>query len=82
MKDFEMTQEQLEVLLDASTPVPMIALQCGKPRSQQENANAAWESLGKLMGFDYKTAKPNGKGNRCFSAEESDRQESPLEDQA
>ena len=51
MKKFEMTQEQLDVLLNASTPVPMIALQCGTPRSSQQNADAAWKELGKVMGF-------------------------------
>lgn len=69
MKDFEMTQAQLDKLLDACKPVLMIALQCGTPPSPQENANAAWASLGEVMGFDAMTVKPNGKGDRFFSAE-------------
>lgn len=69
MRDFEMTQEQLDELMKASRPVPLIALQCGMPRTPQENANAAWKKLGNIMGFDHMTVKPNGKGNRFFSAE-------------
>lgn len=69
-KDFEMTSEDLQTLLDAMKPVPMIALQCGRPTSVQENANAAWAKLGKKMGFDPMTVKPNGKGDRFFSANE------------
>ena len=71
MKNFEMTQEQLDVLLNASTPVPMIALQCGTPRSSQQNANAAWKELGKVMGFDHNTVRPTGEGDRFFMAKET-----------
>jgi hypothetical protein len=66
--NFEMTTEDLQTLLDAMKPVPMIALQCGTPHSVQENANAAWARLGERMGFDPMTVAPNGKGDRFFSA--------------
>lgn len=69
MKDYEMTEEQLKNLIDACKPVPMIALQCGTPRNPQENANDAWERLGKELGFQHMTVTPNGKGDRFFSAE-------------
>lgn len=69
MIDYEMTEKQLSTLLDACKPVPMIALQCGSPPSQQEMANIAWKKLGDELGFDHMTVKPNGKGNRFFSAE-------------
>ena len=69
MKDFEMSQEQLEEILDACKPVPLIAINCGMPSSPQENANAAWARLGKTLGFKHMTVKPSGKGNRFFSAE-------------
>lgn len=69
MKDFEMKQEQLDTLMNACKPVVMIALQCGQPSSPQENANRAWQALGKEMGFDHMTVSPNGKGDRFFSAE-------------
>jgi len=69
-KDYEMTEADLTKIMDASKPVPMIALQCGTPRSPQENANAAWKELGESMGFDHMTVSPTGKGDRFFSAEE------------
>lgn len=34
--NYEMTPADLERILDACKPVPMIMLQCGAPRSQQE----------------------------------------------
>lgn len=71
MKNFEMTEKQLQKLMNACKPVPMIALQCGTPSSPQENANTAWESLGKEMGFDHMTVRPNGKGDRFFTAKET-----------
>ena len=71
MKNFEMTQEQLNALMEASKPVVMIALQCGQPSSPQENANRAWQALGSEMGFDHMTVSPNGKGDRFFSAQET-----------
>jgi len=69
MIDYEMTQEKLDELLEACIPIPAIALNCGGSISPQENANSFWESLGKEMGFDHVTVKPNGKGDRFFSAE-------------
>lgn len=67
--NFEMTSDDLGKLLESMKPVPMIALQCGAPRSTQENANAAWAELGKRMGFDFMTVAPTGKGDRFFSAD-------------
>lgn len=72
MKKFEMSEEQLEKILDASKPVPMIMLQCGMPPSQQENANQAWKALGDEMGFNYMTVRPSSDGRRFFEAEEKD----------
>ena len=71
-KEFEMTQKQLDTLLDACRPVPMIMLQCSTPSSPQENANHAWERLGKEMGFQHMTVRPTGKGDRFFTAEEAE----------
>jgi hypothetical protein len=67
--NFEMMPDDLEKLLSAMRPVPLIALQCGMPRSAQENANAAWAELGSRMGFDAMTVRPSGRGYRFFSAE-------------
>lgn len=64
-----MTQKQLDTLLDAMKPVPLIAINCGLGNDRQRNANIAWERLGKEMGFDHMTVRPNGKGDRFFTAE-------------
>lgn len=75
--NYEMTAADLQTLLDAMKPVPMIALQCGTPPSVQENANAAWARLGKKMGFDPMTVQPTGRGDRFFSAVETAKPEKP-----
>jgi len=68
-KEFEITEEQLDTLMEACKPVPMIMLQCGDPPSPQENANSAWKSLGSNLGFDHMTVQPvSGKGTRFFTA--------------
>ncbi len=70
MMNYEMTQARLDALMDACKPVPAIALNCGTSGSLQERANAAWKALGDEMGFDHMTVKPNGRGDRFFSAQE------------
>lgn len=67
-KEYEMTPEDLAVLMEAMKPVPYIIIGGVEPRSRQQNANAAWESLGKKMGFESMSVKPNGKGDRFFTA--------------
>jgi hypothetical protein len=64
-----MTQVQLDTLLGACQPVPMIALNCGPISSPQENANRAWQALGNELGFDHMTVAPTGEGDRFFTAE-------------
>jgi len=66
--NYEMTQADLESLFEAMKPVPMIMLQCGPGRSQQDRANDAWKALGDRMGFDHMTVQPTGQGDRFFSA--------------
>ena len=74
--NYEMTEEDLQELLDSCKPVPMIMLQCGPPSSPQDNANRAWAQLGKRMGFDYMTVQPiPGKGTRFFTAVPSETEE-------
>lgn len=70
-KLYAMTPEQLARILDACKPVPYIVVGGLEPRSAQDNANFAWEELGAIYGFDYKTVKPTGTGDQFFSAEES-----------
>lgn len=72
-KEFELTEEEYKTLLEASKPTPVMFLSGGTSmyNSPQENANAAWEALGKKLGFLTYTVKPiYGKGNRFFTAEE------------
>jgi hypothetical protein len=66
--NYEMTEEDLERILEACKPVPMIMLQHGPGRSQQERANDAWAELGQRMGFDHMTVQPSGTGDRRFTA--------------
>lgn len=68
--NYEMTQAQLEAILDACKPTPVMFLSDGTPMggSPQENANTAWARLGKEMGFDHMTVQPTEKGNRFFTA--------------
>ena len=68
-KKFTMTQEQLDTIMAACKPVPMIMLQCGGPRSPQENVNFAWQSLGKELGFKCDTVQPSGSDQKTFTAE-------------
>lgn len=69
-KEFKMTDEQLMKILDASEPVPFMIFNGMVPKTQQENVNAAWERLGKELGFYYLTVQPiNGKDATYFSAE-------------
>jgi len=69
--EFELSQTQLQRILFASKPIPLIALQCGMPVSHQDRANAIWKSLGEEMGFAYMTVEPSSKGDRFFLAEPS-----------
>lgn len=70
-REFEMSEEQLKKILDACKPTPAMFLSGGQPMfgTPQENANRAWKALGEEMGFDYLTVRPNGKGDRFFTAE-------------
>lgn len=69
-KEFEMTREQLQILLDAGKPRPYIVVGGVEPISPQESANHAWEDLGKILGFDSDTVERiDGRGDRFFTAE-------------
>ena len=75
-KEFEMSEDDLAVILRASEPVPYLVFGGVGPRSPQENANIAWRDLGIKMGFDSRSVEPiAGKGNRFFLAEPLRREE-------
>jgi len=66
--NYEMTEDDLEKIMEACKPVPYMVMGGREPSSPQENANSAWAELGSRMGFDSMTVKPNSQGNRFFSA--------------
>ena len=65
--NYTMTQEDYDAIIQACQPVPMIMLNVGTPRSQQENANDAWKALGEKMGFEWDTVHP-GDSKLSFTA--------------
>jgi len=68
--EFQISDEQLAVLMEASKPVTYIVVGGMPPMSPQENANRAWEALGLEMGFQYMTVRPiPGKDQHFFTAE-------------
>ena len=78
--EFEMTSEDLELILDASKPTPAMMIGGSLGSSPQENANAAWRSLGLKMGFDPWTVQGlRGKGQRFFTAVPIESQEARAE---
>ncbi len=69
-KEYEITEDERESLMNCIKPIPAIMLQCGEPPSQQENANRWWADLGKKMGFKSMTIRSvPGKSDRFFTAE-------------
>lgn len=70
MKRYEMTQAQLDRILDACKPVPYMVFGGIAPSSPQENANHAWAALGREMGFLHMTVRPvSGAPQTVFEAE-------------
>ncbi len=72
--NYEMAEKDLEEIMEACKPTPVMFLSGGASigGSQQENANDAWAKLGKKMGFDSMTVKPSNKGQRFFTAVSSE----------
>ena len=71
-KEFELTQDDLDSVLKASEPTPVMYLSGGQSMfsTPQENANRAWKKLAEKHGFIWDTAQPiTGKGQRFITAE-------------
>ena len=68
IKEYEMTEEQLEAILEACKPVPYMVVGGMEPSSPQERANEAWKVLGEALGFQYMTVQPSDKGQRFSTA--------------
>jgi hypothetical protein len=78
--EYEMTEADLDELLDACKPVPVMMVGGHAPSSPQENANRAWVRLGEKMGFDSTTVRPaDGRGTRFFTAVPSETAEARQE---
>jgi len=78
--EYEMTEADLDTILDACKPTPAIMIGGYTPPSPQENANRAWAKLGEKMGFDAMTVRPiPGKGQRFFTAVPSETDEARKE---
>lgn len=73
-REYEMTQEQVDAIKEASKPVPVMFLSGGQLMggTPQENANRAWQKLGTEMGFKFLTVRRSPKGERFFFAEPTD----------
>lgn len=68
-KNYMMTQAQYDKLLAACQPVAAIALHCGPPPTQAQLVDAAWDALGREMGFVGRSAAPGEYGRLSFTAE-------------
>ncbi len=67
--EYEMTDGDLEMLMNASRSTPVMMIGGYDSSGPQENANRAWAALGLKMGFDSNTVRPVAhKGNRFFTA--------------
>lgn len=72
--EFELTDEELDGLKNASRSTPVMYGNGGTPlfSSPQENANRAWRALGEQHGFQFMTVQPvAGKDAHFFTAEQS-----------
>jgi len=69
-KEFELTDEQFQKILDAGKPVRAMYMSGGRlmGSTPQENANRAWKYLGDELGFDHMSVRP-GVTDRKFTAE-------------
>ena len=69
-KQFEMSKEDHEELIKNCQPVTCIVVGGVLPQTPQQNANAAWKSLAKKLGFVWDTVKPvSGISELVFTAE-------------
>lgn len=76
--NYEMSKQDLKELLGKCKSTPMMKVGGVCSPTPQDNANAAWEWLGKKMGFDYMTVQPAG-GQRFFTAVPAETEEMIIE---
>lgn len=81
--NYEMTEAELEEILDACKPTVCMQIGSYEGSTPQENANEAWRKLGEKRGFDYMTVQPiEGMGQRFFSAVPTETEEQRKEREA
>jgi len=66
-KEYQMTEEQYNKIIEASKPVPYLVFGGHPPSSPQDNANAAWRNLANEMGFIWDSVEP-GRSKKHFLA--------------
>lgn len=71
-KEYELTAEQYDRLIEACKSVTYMVIGGVEPRSPQQNANDAWCALGRELGFDGMSVQPSNKGKRFFTADEAE----------
>ncbi len=68
-QEYTLTDDELNEIKRACAPVPYMVIGGMPPRSQQQNANDAWEALGRKRGFKWDTVRPvDGKSENVISA--------------
>lgn len=69
---YDLTDDQYARLLEASQPIPLIAIHAihaGEIMSPQEIANRAWHQIANEHNCDFKTIQPYSAEPRSFTAE-------------
>lgn len=67
-REYEMTEQQLGRLREASKPVPYIVANGVGPELPYDVAMRFWRELGEELGFEPMTARPSPRGDRFFTA--------------
>lgn len=71
-QEIELTQEELNEILEAGKPTPVMYLSGGVPLGEtaQEKANRAWKRLADKRGFVWDSVEPvSGKAMNFITAE-------------
>lgn len=63
MRQYRLTDEELESILNASKPVPYMIIGGHAPASSQENSNRAWQAVAAAHGFEWDSACDAGTGD-------------------
>ena len=69
--EYEITQAELDSVLEASKPTPVMYLSGGQRMfdSPQANANRAWQKIAKRLNVELMTIRPSPRGELWITAE-------------